>query len=69
MDEKGFLIGYCGKTRRIYSKEAFKKGKIIGNTQDGSREWVTILASICADGTDIPPSIIYQAITGNLQTL
>jgi hypothetical protein len=30
-------MGYCGKTRRIYLKEAFKKGKIIGNTQDSSR--------------------------------
>jgi hypothetical protein len=28
---------------------------------DGNREWVTLLACICADGTALPPGIIYAA--------
>ena len=40
---------------------------MLGAGQDGSREWIIILATICIDGTYLPPSLIYQAISGNLQ--
>jgi hypothetical protein len=29
--------------------------------KDGSREWVTLLAAICADGGVLPPGLIYQS--------
>lgn len=29
--------------------------------QDGSREWITLLAAICADGKPLPPGIIYAS--------
>ena len=67
MDEKGFLIGYLTKARRIFSKEAFQKGRVLGNNQDGNREWITVIASVCADGSSLPPALIYQASSGNLQ--
>ena len=35
--------------------------------QDGSREWITLLACICADRTKIAPAIIYQG-KGGLQS-
>jgi uncharacterized protein YndB with AHSA1/START domain len=35
--------------------------------QDGSREWVTLLATVCADGTALPPGIIYQSDNSTLQ--
>jgi hypothetical protein len=35
--------------------------------QDGSRQWVTVLASICADGTTLPPGIIYDGKNGNIR--
>ena len=38
MDEKGFLIGQLQRTRRIFPKEAWEKGQILGSAQDGSRE-------------------------------
>jgi hypothetical protein len=66
MDEKGFLIGFLTKSKRIYSKAAFESKRLIGNKQDGNREWITILACICANSTAILPSLIYQAMTGNL---
>ncbi|KAF1982089.1 DDE-domain-containing protein, partial [Aulographum hederae CBS 113979] len=34
--------------------------------QDGSRNWITIIATICADGTCLPPGIIYAG-AGDLQ--
>jgi hypothetical protein len=30
MDEKGFLIGLLQKVQRVFTKEAFEKGKLIG---------------------------------------
>ena len=35
--------------------------------QDGNREWITILATIYADGSHLSPGLIYQAISGNIQ--
>lgn len=67
MDEKGFMIGHLTKAKRIFTKAAFQKGRLLGNNQDGNREWITVIATICADGTWLPPSIIYKATTGNIQ--
>lgn len=67
MDEKGFLIGKLQKTRRIFTRELYEQGTLAGAGQDGSREWITVVATICADGTKLPPALVYKAIPGNLQ--
>lgn len=67
MDEKGFLIGKLQKTRRIIARELYERGSLAGAGQDGSREWITVVATICADGTRLSPALIYEAISGNLQ--
>lgn len=67
MDEKGFLIGHLQKARRIFSKSLMKQQKFLGASQDGSREWITLVATICADGTSLPPALIYKAVSGDLQ--
>lgn len=67
MDEKGFLIGILQKTRRVYKLSELRKGRLVGAGQDGNREWITLMASCCMDGTSLPPAIIYQAVSGNLQ--
>jgi hypothetical protein len=67
MDEKGFLIGILTRLKRVFTKAQAQSGQLIGPSQDGNREWITILACICADGTSLSPSLIYQAVTGNLQ--
>jgi hypothetical protein len=67
MDEKGFLIGYLQKVRRIFPKALMEKQKLLGTGQDGSREWITLLATICADGSSLPPALIYKAVSGDLQ--
>src|SRR5271170_2709214 len=67
MDEKGFLIGILKKTHRIFTKSWKKQGKLQGAAQDGNRSWITLIAGICADGTSLPPALIYQASSGDIQ--
>jgi hypothetical protein len=35
--------------------------------QNGSREWITLLAAICADGEVLPPGIIYASQNSTLR--
>jgi hypothetical protein len=41
--------------------------KLLGTGQDGARHWITLIATICADGSSLPPALIYKAVSGNLQ--
>ncbi|EDN02167.1 predicted protein [Histoplasma mississippiense (nom. inval.)] len=59
-DEKGFLLGLIHTLKRIVSISSLKSGHTIDASQDGSREFITLLISICADGTSLPPALIYQ---------
>jgi len=67
MDEKGFLIGVTQKSRRIFTKRWKETGKLIGHTQDGSRTWISLIATICADSTSLAPLLIYPTQSGDLQ--
>ena len=61
MDEKGFLIGITGRSKRVFSRRMWEKKEVRAAIQDGSREWITLLACVCADGSTLPPGLIYQA--------
>jgi hypothetical protein len=61
------MIGKIGKMKRIFSHSWKKQGKLQGAAQDSNRTWITLLACICADGSPLPPGLIYPAISGNLQ--
>jgi hypothetical protein len=65
MDEKGFMLGQLQKTKRYFSISEAESKRLAGAGQDGSREWVTVIASICQDGSALPPAIIYSAATNN----
>jgi hypothetical protein len=67
-DEKGFMIGKIQRRKRIFSNSLYSIGKLKGAGEPGSREWITLMACICADGSSLPPCIIYSARSGNLQT-
>jgi hypothetical protein len=67
MDEKGFLIGHLQKVKRIFPKALMRTHKLLGTGQDGARHWTTLTATICADGSSLPPALIYKAVSGNLQ--
>jgi DDE superfamily endonuclease len=49
------------------TKEAYKQGRIRYVSQDGNREFISLLACACADGTTLPPALIYQGSSGDLQ--
>ena len=61
MDEKGFAIGVIGKSKRIFDKKLYGQKQYRQSLHDGNREWVTLLATICADGSTLPPGIIFAA--------
>jgi hypothetical protein len=60
MDEKGFAIRLTSKTKRVFSKVLYKEKKKTAGMQDGSREWMTILGCICADGSERDPAVIVK---------
>jgi hypothetical protein len=64
MDEKGFLIGLIGISKRIFSRRQWERKEVRASIQDASREFLTLLACCCADGSSLPPSLIYPAAKG-----
>ena len=54
-------------TQRIMTLEALLSGRITRASQDGSREFITLLACINALGYALPPTLIYQGDSGTLQ--
>lgn len=50
------------------SKRQYQKGQITQFSQDGSREFISLLACACADGTTTPPALIYQGTSNDLQS-
>jgi hypothetical protein len=67
MDEKGFLLGRTTKAKRIFPKDLKASEKLLGAGQDGSREWIAVVATICGDGTTLPPLLIYDSTSGSIQ--
>jgi hypothetical protein len=47
--------------------EALWSGRITHAVIDGNREFVTLLACICADGSKIPVGLIYKGKSHDLQ--
>jgi hypothetical protein len=68
MDEKGVMIGIIGRSKRIFSKRMWEKKEVRAALQDGSREWISLLACICADGTKLPPGLVFASPTGAIQS-
>ena len=67
MDKKGFKIGAVGRQKRIFSKCLFEEKQFQQMIQEG-REWISLLACICADVTALPPALIYPADSKNFQS-
>jgi hypothetical protein len=61
------MLGVVGRSKRIFSKASYEDGKRRSTIQDGSRERITLLACICADGSYIDPCLIYQSASSSLQ--
>ena len=65
-DEKGFLAGIMKASKRVVLRWMLKNKRISGSAQDGSREFISLLFCICADGIVLPPAL-YQGASGDLQ--
>ena len=61
------MIGHASATQRIMSLEALESGRITHASQDGNREFISLLACIGADGTALPPALIYKGDSSILQ--
>ena len=46
--------------KRIVPITHLQKKKALGTSQDGSREFISLLATIYTDGSTLPPALIYQ---------
>ncbi len=61
------MIGLSRSTKRVISVEALKSKRTARASQDGNREFITLIASICADGSHLAPALIYQGASHDLQ--
>ncbi|KNG45926.1 pogo transposable [Stemphylium lycopersici] len=68
MDEKGFMIGIVGRSKRVFSKSKWESKAVRQSVQDGNREWITLMACVCADGTALPPSLIYPSAENSIRS-
>ena len=55
-DEKGFLLGMSNRAKVIARRGRGPPRE----TEDGSREWITVVLTCCANNTMLPPMVIYQ---------
>jgi hypothetical protein len=56
-DETGFQMGVIGSMKVVTGAERRARPELV---QPGDREWVTVIQSICSDGSYTPPFIIYK---------
>jgi hypothetical protein len=66
-DEKGFLIGLCRALKRIMTRQAYESGRVKQAVQDGSREFISLLACVSAIGRRLPAALIYKGEGFDLQ--
>ena len=67
MDEKGLAIKLVNRSKRVFSKALWEAGGKHQSLQDGNREWVSTLATICADGPVLSPGVIFTGAPNTLQ--
>ena len=66
-DEKGFLLRLSRTQKRVVSLEALKKKRTKDISQDRSREFIILIAAICVNRSSLPPALIYQGASHDLQ--
>ena len=57
MDESGFAIGEKEASRCIINAQIHQKYQ----AKPGRQEWVSVVECVCADGTIVPPLVIFKA--------
>lgn len=62
------MIGVGSITKRDVTVEQLQSGELSGAKQDGNREFISLLACICADGSCCPPALVYQGKSHDLRS-
>lgn len=63
MDEKGIQLGVGGRVLALVDRDQ----KNVHQVEDGNRELVTFLECPCADGTVLPPTVVFKGARRNLE--
>ena len=63
MDEKGVQLGIGAKVAAIIDRDQ----AAVYSVEDGNRELVTVIEAVCANGTALIPSVIFQGARRNLE--
>jgi hypothetical protein len=63
MDEKGVQLGVGGRIHAIIDRDQ----KTVHNIDTGNRDLVTIIECVCADGTALHPSVIFQGLRRDMR--
>jgi len=61
IDEKGYLLGITTRSKRIFSRQEYKRKAVRQAIQDSNHEWISLLACIYADGSALDLALIYKA--------
>ena len=61
MDEKGLQLGIGARATAMINRDQ----KTAYSVEDGNRELVTVIETICADGSILHPSVIFQGVRRN----
>ena len=64
-DKKGFLIKIAKALKRIMFRKVYNNKQIKAIKQDGFRELISLLATICADGIKLLFALIYKGALGD----
>lgn len=56
MDEKGIQLGIGARITAMIDRDQ----KTVYSIEDGNRELITVIETICADGSVLHPSVIFQ---------
>lgn len=64
-DKKKFLISMGVISVWVMTHEVLKSSEIIGACQNGNKEWVLLLTTICAVASSISPILIYRRESSN----
>lgn len=59
--------GSTTRSKRIFNRPLWESRSAQQALQDGSRDWVSLIACVCADGRCLDPALIYPSTVGNIQ--
>ena len=62
------MIGFARILKHIIAISAFKSGRVTKARQDGSREFISLLACVLATGKWIKPLLVYPGVSQDLRT-